>query len=153
MVLVKKHHSNIEYKLRHRGLGRVSHHYTMLVKNAHRTSNACSSARISVTSLTHSCPYVTLWNATNTSCKREMCANPDRKHWSARTLRYAANKLWSLTTMALFISQSPGDNHGSCFPSTLPGSEHSPGLDVGSASGCSFQHPWGRDDLWWAARE
>lgn len=39
---------------------------------------------------------------------------------SARILHYAAKKIWILTTMASFISKSPGDNHVSCFPNILP---------------------------------
>lgn len=49
-----------------------------------------------------------------------MRVNCDRKYLSARILHYAANKIWILTTMASFISKSPGDNHVSCFPDILP---------------------------------
>lgn len=49
-----------------------------------------------------------------------MYASHNRKYLSARILHYAANKIWILTTMASFISKSPGDNHSSCFPNTVP---------------------------------
>lgn len=60
-----------------------------------------------------------------------MCVNCDRKYLSARILHYAANKIWILTTMASFISKSPGDNHISCFPDILP--------VQGTVKGCSGQ--------------
>lgn len=76
-----------------------------------------------------------------------MCVNCDRKYLSARILHYAANKIWILTTMASFISKSPGDNHISCFPlySQLRAqSQAAPGT-----AGDEPEHPWGRGDLSW----
>lgn len=80
-----------------------------------------------------------------------MYVNRDRKYLSARILRYAANKIWILTTMASFISKSPGDNHVSCFPNILPVQSSVEGWKwvAPGTSGYLLQHPWGRADLWW----